>query len=406
METQPQNAWTRARRILPMILLFSSALMSGIINGLRGVCLPLIKADFGIGYDSQGFMLFLTMASSLLFTTLSNIVIDKTGIKRNVTIGFLALFISVMLMIWAPSYPLFLTFFTLINGMRYFNSVGQTAMSTVIFTTKVATKVGFVNGFFGIGSMIAPKLATWLMHGCGLGWRQLYLTIALPSLLLCVLAVLALFPQGRRVKQKKSLTIFGAFKMPVMWMFAITSGFGMTLENGFIDWSLLYLQDMYQIDPVVQGATFISIFYVLYAVSRLTNGILADRIGCVRLLKLFAGGMTALLAVCLCIGRPAVWAMPVCGIFAAPFWPMMVAAAIKSFGEDATPITSAGMMTACLINAFTSWVIGLTNRYIGPEWGFRSLVLYGVVLVALLFFFGRMLYKRHGYVDSPRNAAA
>ena len=69
----------------------------------------------------------------------------------------------------------------------------------------------------------------------------------------------------------------------------------------------------------------------------------------------------------------------------------IMAVGIQSFGKDAPVFSSAMIAISGLINAAVQYVVGLTNKFFGPAWGYRSTVVYNVLLIIALSLLYRML---------------
>jgi hypothetical protein len=61
-----------------------------------------------------------------------------------------------------------------------------------------------------------------------------------------------------------------------------------------------------------------------------------------------------------------------------------MAVAIQCFGKDAPVFSSAMIAVGGLINAVVQYLVGLTNKVFGSAWGYRSTVVYTVLLFFVL----------------------
>jgi fucose permease len=85
-----------------------------------------------------------------------------------------------------------------------------------------------------------------------------------------------------------------------------------------------------------------------------------------------------------------IYILPVLGFFIGIMWPTIMAVAITHFKKQAAVFTSAIIVLAGALNAAMQAVIGITNRRIGPAWGYRSSMLYALLMTIGLF----ILYYR------------
>jgi MFS family permease len=178
---------------------------------------------------------------------------------------------------------------------------------------------------------------------------------------------------------------------------SLTLGVGVDIEMTSSNWGPLYFQDIHGLKVSTDGATFLSAYFLLFTVSRLVCGLFVERIGYIRSLLGAAIITLAVFIVGFSLGAKGIYLMPVLGFLVAQFWPILMAVAIVIFGKDAPVYASAMIAISGLLNALIQYVIGLTNKFFGPAWGYRSSVVYTVILIALLL----MLYKQFGQQKKP-----
>jgi fucose permease len=160
-------------------------------------------------------------------------------------------------------------------------------------------------------------------------------------------------------------------------------GTSITIESCSVSWSGLYYQDVFGMDIASEGAVFLSAFFVFYTASRLLGGIFAEKIGLIRITVISGAAITALLAASFCLGRPGIYLLPVSGIFIALVYPAILAVSINVFKEKAQAMSPAMISIAFVLNGIAQYGFGLSNRFLGPAWAYRSCVIYGLILLAL-----------------------
>jgi fucose permease len=393
---------TRTRNAVLIVLLFATMLFFGLINGVRGLVLPLIKEEFGAGYDAQGFMMLVTTAAGTLATLLASLTFKRFGTKASYITCLVLSIGSTLLMSVAPTFSIVVVGFVLLGGVNAFYEVGKNALSTVVFTGKIALKMTLLHCCFGVGNILGPKVAEFLILHFDLSWRNLYLALAVPAgalLALCICANFAAAPRpGSLQSAAHGLTFRQAYRMPAVWLFAITVSLSAAVEGGFGNWALLYLQDVHGLDPVTTGASYIALFYVIFSLSRLLSGFVLEKVGYVRSLVIGTVCVIAMYLTGFALGLRGIWILPFAGLFIALYVPTQLAIMMKTFGTDSTLLISAGTMVSSLISACFQWLIGMINVWVGEAWGFRSLTLFAALYLAAMFFFYREV-RRHGYAD-------
>jgi fucose permease len=187
-----------------------------------------------------------------------------------------------------------------------------------------------------------------------------------------------------RNTSEKSYTFLSAIRDKDVWHFGVTLGFMVALEVATVNWGALYLQDVYSLDPLTDGASFVSLFFVFFTISRLLSGFAIEKIGYRLSLLISAASSTAIFTLGFGLGETGIWILPATGFFLGIMWPTLIAVAMKHFGKNAPLSTGAIIAMAGAVNSFLQFIIGLTGRYAGNAWGYRSCALYAALLVLLV----------------------
>jgi fucose permease len=238
--------------------------------------------------------------------------------------------------------------------------------------------------FYGAGSVISPRAAGVLAGYYN--WRFVYLACVPLVLVFFVPALGVKFPAkpGAGTETGKDMGFFDALRNTKVWFFSVVLGLMIAAEMSSTNWGSLYFQDVYSLDPRTSGAGFVSNFFVFFTVSRLLSGFLIEKIGYMR--SLF-GAILAVIGIFVAgfaLGKNGVYLLPALGFFVAIFWPTLMAVAMGYFGRHAPVITSVMIVLAGLLNSGIQLLIGYINEFFGPAWGYRSCLLFAVILLAAL----------------------
>jgi len=375
------------KSLLLFIILFGAMLIFGFAENIKGVTFPLIKTELNISYEQQGVMVSLMSLSYMAFCFVGGIVIGSFGVKKAFALGFTLMILGLVIVFFMPGFwSLAFAFVVVFAGLGLFE-VSCNALATQLFTFKAALLMSIMHFFYGMGSSLSPRAAGALSSMWG--WRQVYLLCVPLALIFLIPSLLARFPQaevkeGSEKTTTKKITFFTALKNPMVWIFAIALGFMISVELCSSNWAGLYFQDVYNMDPKIEGAAFISNFYILFTASRLLSGFAIEKIGYIR--SLFIGTLAAvvILIVGFVLGPKGIYVLPGLGFCTAIFWPTMMAVAMTYFREDAPIMTSAIIVIAGALNSGVQFLMGLTNRLIGNAWGYRSALLYTILAVIAL----------------------
>jgi len=386
----------------------------GLIDNSRGVSYPLINREFGVSWEQQGFLVSILAISYVGFSIVAGIFLSRFGIKPLFLFGFAALCIgvfSVFFMHW-----FFWTgtaLFVMYAGFGFFE-VGLNALASRLFIRKAALLMSLLHSFYGIGAIIGPKAAGLIANDSRFGWRYAYL-ISLPlALLFFIMSIFSDFPtddkpaaanassdtdntsavdasadtgnaeRGGKTAAGGRRSFFDALRNPLVWLMSVILGLAVVVEMNSANWGAMYFRDVHGVNPSTGGAAFLSSFFLVFTISRLVCGPLIEKIGYVRSLLGAACIVLVIYTAGFFMGAKGVYVLPAQGFFVAPLWPTIMAVAISVFGRDAPVFSSAMIAIGGFLNAGVQFLIGLTNKTFGPAWGYRSTVVYTVLLIAAL----------------------
>ena len=387
------------QRVLLFVLLFGTMLVCGLIENIRGVSFPLIRDEFNTSFERQGLMVSMLSLAYVVYNIIAGIFLGRFGIKSSAFVGYSTICFGLLLIFFMPGFfSVTVALFVVFGGLGFLD-IGMNALASRVFVTKAALLMNLLHSFYGIGAMIGPKAAGLIVNNTEFGWRSVYL-FSLPLVLaIIILAVFARFPKdapeadsssaGIAESQSERKSFFDALKVPMVWLMAITLGIALVIEVNTPNWGPLYFQDVYGLDPVTDGATFLSTFFLLFTISRLICGPFVEKIGYVRSLLGVSVIILVVFATGFSLGAKGIFVLPVLGFFIALFWPTLMAVAIVSFGRNAPVFAGAVIAIAGLLNTAVQFLVGLTNQVFGPAYGYRSSLVYTVLLIVALL----LLYK-------------
>jgi fucose permease len=384
----------RLQYIVLIIITYGTMTVFGLVDNIKGVSYPLIKSEFQVSYEHQGLMVSVLAGSYVLFCALGGIFLGRFGIKRAFISGFICLIAGMVMVFFMPRFLLVVGTLLLVFAGFGFFEVGINALGSRLFTAKTALLMNLLHFFYGLGGVIGPKGAGILTDpaGLGLGWRWIYLYSLPLVLLFFVPAVFIRFPgeEPKTVNEEKEwkrASFLTALKTSMVWVLGVTLGLMVSAEMSIINWGGLYFQDVYGFDPSTRGANFLSVFFVLFTISRLAAGFLVEKIGYMRSLVWASLATVLVLIAGFIAGSRGIWILPVLGLFLAIMWPTLMAVAIGYFGKNAPVMTSAIITISGTLNAVMQLIIGFANRFMGAAWGYRSscLVCTGILAVIVLF---------------------
>ena len=384
---------------LLLVIIYATMFLFGFVENIKGVSFPLIKAEFGVNYDSQGGLVSLTWFGYVLFCFAASIFMQHFGTKKSILMGYVLICVGAIATLMAPSFWTAAVTLLIINTGFGFFEVGSNALGTVVFTKRAALMMSLMHFFYGFGAILGPKFAGMLTNTFSFSWRDVYIAVIIPLIVIGILISFTKF-ESENVGDETALnnpkiTFIAALRNPMVWIFSLTLGFMEVVEFGASNWGGLYLQDVYGLDPRIVGASFVSIFYILFTLSRFFSGLIIEKIGYIKSLFISIIATIAIFFLGFVLGKSGIWLLPGTGFFIAIMWPTMMAVAMQTFGRDAPIYTSAIITVSGAVNGIFQLIIGFTNQYIGEAWGYRSCLLYAAVVFAMLYRLSKKI-KRQG----------
>ena len=407
------------KSVLLFIILFGAMLLFGYTENLKGVSYPLIKAEFDVSYEQQGIMVSILSISYVVFCLIGGILLGRFGVKKAFITGFIFMTAGLLGAWFMPGFlSIAGSLIIVFAGFGLFE-VSTNALATQLFTKRAALLMSLMHFFYGVGSSLSPRAAGII--AAGQGWRMVYfLTIPL-VLLFFIPSIFARFPkqQGEDPEQSansssdtaveknmdnsggaaKRTSFFTALKTPMVWVFSVVLGLMVAVEMCSANWASLYFQDVYSLDPKTTGAAFVSNFYILFTASRLLSGFAIEKIGYIRSLFIASFAVVLVFILGFTLGEKGVNVLPALGFFTAIYWPTLLAAAMVYFGKDAPVMTSAIIVIGGALNSGIQFLIGRINQFAGPAWGYRSCLLYGLLVIISLIILTRRTKKP--YLSAP-----
>jgi len=386
------------RYVFLFVILYGIIFVFGYIANIKGVVYPLINTEFGLSDEQQGMMVSLLGMGNVLFSFIGGILIGSIGVKKTFIAGFLFVFTGLVTVFFVSRFlSVAGALFIMFAGFGFFH-VSSNALAAQLFKVRTALLMTLLHFSFGLGSIISPRVAGTL--AANLSWRYAYLFSIPLVLLLFVPALFTRFPGSTQENPSaKKISFFTALKTPEVWVFSVVLGLMMVVEISSINWAGLYFQNVYGLDPKTSGAAFLSNFFILFTLSRLLSGFVIDKIGYVRCLFIAALASIFTLTLGFGMGERGIYILPALGFFTAVFFPITMVTAMGYFREDAPVMISAVIVIAGALNSGMQLLIGVINSLAGPAWGYRSVLVYAVLVAAALLVLRR--YMRRPYKDLP-----
>lgn len=384
-----------------MFTIYATCIIFGMIENAKSVAFPLIKDTFKLSYDFQGYLVSISWYGYVIFCLVGAFVLDRWGPKVGMVSGYTLTFVGCLVTAVVPYFQtVIIALMVVWMGFGFFE-VGVNVLATLLFTENTAVYLNLIHFFYGLGAITGPQIASGFVKWINMGYKGIYLVEGFITFVVLLVVIFTPFSILKKVGTPQSSepsscgSFFSLFKRPYVWLCGFTLGFMEVIEFGASNWGALYYQDVYGLDVTKEGALFVSMFYILFAASRLLSGFLIEKLGYyVSLFSSLALAIVIYIVGFLC-GANGRWVIPFTGYFIGILFPTYMCLLMQIFGDDSARISSIVIFISGAANGLMQLVIGYINEFIGNQWGFRCNIIYTLIPIILLYFVRMHAKKMH-----------
>ena len=165
----------RFRQVRPPVLMsYAAFVLVGINVGISGVLLPSQMASYGVDRATIGITFFTGSAGFVLASVSTGALIHRAGIRIALTAGGGAF---VLAGLYLATRPPFIAFVLAQLVLGYGTGVLEAALNVYIAGLPGATTLlNRLHAFFGVGALVGPPLATWILGFAS--WTVVWLVVA------------------------------------------------------------------------------------------------------------------------------------------------------------------------------------------------------------------------------------
>jgi len=176
---------------LSVVVSYCAFVMVGVSAGVGGVLLPAQMADYGVDRSKIGITFFVFSAGFMLAGSIVGAQMERYGTRAALAAGVTVFVVSSLYTATRPAFTgLLIVQLFLGYGIGVVESVLNTHLARL---PRAAQRVNRLHAFFGVGALVGPLLATWMLRSWR--WERVWLVIALAVTALLV-AVLLLVPKA------------------------------------------------------------------------------------------------------------------------------------------------------------------------------------------------------------------
>jgi fucose permease len=364
---------------------FFSFFVFGFIDNLKGPTLPALLREMEFGYAQGGGILFGAYLGFVIATLLTGPLADWAGNRAVLILAGALIGVGILGFSAVSSYALLFGMMVVIGLGMGAIEVGGNALIVSIHRHAQGRYLNLLATFHGIGSLMVPLYAAWLLEA-GISWRQVYQFTLPLALLLALCFMLTPVPRPQKAESGSfdvATLRRNGFSPTMLWFYAAIALYVST-ELGIGAWVVEYLIQSKSFE-LSTASLYLSGFFGAIMIGRITGSLIVERIGYLRS-TLFAviGGL-----LCLLIGLfgPVSLAIFVSfsGFFFSIVFPTITAAVSALHPKNTGTVLGLLFAAGGIGGALGPWAIGVTSDLVGIDWGFALTVLFCAgIIVSLL----------------------
>lgn len=381
-------------RFIVALILFIFFVISFLTN-ILGPLIPDIISDFKVSLTMAALLPFAFFVAYGVFSIPSGVAVERYGEKQVILSAFLISFIGAILFSIFPNFPIALiSLFLIGSGMAML----QVAINPLLRVAGGEEHFAFNSVMgqlaFGMASFMSPFLFTYLVlnledypgpdnsnfiinifHNIvpeNLPWVSLYWIFAMISLIMVIFIYPITLPKVERNEEEKAgswATNKDLLKNKKVILFFMGLFAYVGTEQGVANWMSQFLSEYHGLDPRIEGANAISLFWGLLTVGCILGLLLLKLMDSKLVLKIFSGA--AILGLTAALFGPAhiaVLAFPLVGFFASVMWSVIFSLALNSVKENHGALS--GILCSGIVGgAIVPLIVGALGDLVGLKGG-------------------------------------
>jgi fucose permease len=350
----------------PVIVAYAAFVLVGISAGVAGVLLPAQILDYGVDKATVGLTFFTFSAGFMLAGATAGPLVHRVGTRSALVIGG-GLF--ALAGIYTGVRPPFVVFVLIVQvvlgfGIGVLESVLNAYLSE---QAEATTLLNRLHAFFGVGALVGPVVAAWMLTS--VAWTTVLLALGLACLPL-VAGFVWLYPSKPvQVQERRAGLLATALRDPGIVLAAVFLAVYVGLEISVGNWGFSFMVGHFGQRGVVAGYT-ISGYWLGLTVGRFVISPFA------RKRQLPAATMTKACLVGIAASAALTWAAPVAtvaaagfallGFFLGPIFPTTMSIVPRLTSSRLVP-TAIGIINGFSVigGAVFSWLAGAIAQGVG-----------------------------------------
>jgi fucose permease len=375
--------------VLLLVLLYFVVAMT---DQFKGMLVPNFKIYFDVNNVQIGYIMTASLFSYAVFQYVGGSIIEKfNSYKKAILLGFIIELISIVLLLSTNSYiSLIIGLFGISAGMAMFN-VTLNALSLAMPVKSTAVLLNFLGFTYGASSTTIQKVGGSILFG-GATWQSFFMFMFIASIGVFIFAFILKMPNiEKEDKNEKgqNLNIITLLKNKTILLYVGALGFYLASEYNVGGWFVNYMVDSFKMNQA-DASVYTALFFGTITIARLGGGFLADKIGYLRSVIIFATIASLMSIIGVLAGRSGLLILACSGLFYSLICPVITSTVSQAFDKNVSQITGFLFMSGTLVAMVVSMLIGVLSDSIGTQYAYLTI---GVCL-ALTGLFSLLISKK------------
>ena len=352
--------------------------------------LPVIVKEFELTTSQGGLIMTYQSIGGALITVLMMFIADKYDKAMLIIIGFFLLIVSLFLISFVSAYNIILLLFFLYGvGSKIGDNLNNSFL-TERFSENSGVYLNILHGFFGIGALLGPLIASGLINQ-GIYWGDIFKLVGFVSLFVLVYFIVIVIKDNKislSISSDKNkinyAKIFGNYKARILYLIMLLY---IGSQSALSTWLPMYMENYLQTTSLIGGLA-LSLFWIGNIISRFMASYFTQEHSNIFLIKWgnFLGFIVLFISIILQIYWLTLINVVLIGFFTGATVPLVLDIASGLFPDNNGAVTSVLFVVINLSVMFFPWFIGLLVDHFDFQIAFiiTAIILLAVPLISLL----------------------
>jgi fucose permease len=371
-----------------VLLAYTAFVLVGVSAAVGGVLLPAQILDYGVSKATIGLIFVTGSAGFALSGLTAGALIHRAGFRTALAVGGAAYLLAAL---GTAARPPFVVLVLVQVLLGYGTGVLESVLNAYLAgLPEPGGPLNRLHAFFGVGALIGPSLAAWMLSR--VSWPTVWLVLALLCVPLLVASLMAYpraalaepSPEPEQPARGRERLLAAALRERAVVLGAVFLSIYVGLEMSVGSWAFTFLIENWHQRDVLAGYA-VTGYWLGLTVGRFVISPLGSRLG-LRAISITSGCLVGV-----GLGAVLVWLAPVAflasaglavlGFFLGPLFPTVMSVAPRLTVPRLVP-TAVGLMvgTSVVGGAALPWLAGVIAQHAGA-W---TLLPYSIGLTALL----------------------